>query len=60
MAMTVTALYVQSVEETTMDLSKLKLGKPKAKFYTTIKFKEPICKDGAVGRKARRIIRRGG
>ena len=43
-----------------MDLSKLKLGKPKAKFYTTIKFKEPICKDGAVGRKARRIIRRGG
>ena len=61
MAMTVTASYVQSVEEMTMDLSKVKLGKPKAKFYTTIKFVRPISRDGESrgSRKARRI-RRGG
>lgn len=30
------------------------------RYSDTFKLKEPICKDGAVGRKARRIIRRGG
>ena len=45
-----------------MDLSKLKLGKPKAKFYTTIKFVRPISRDGESrgSRKARRTFRRGG
>ena len=46
-----------------MDLSKLKLGKPKAKFYTTVKFVRPISRDGESrngSRKARRTFRRGG
>ncbi|KKL87275.1 hypothetical protein LCGC14_1936400 [marine sediment metagenome] len=43
-------------------LDSLKLGKPKAKFYTTIKFKAPISRDGESrgSRKARRTFRRGG
>ena len=45
-----------------MDLSKVRLGKPKAKFYSTVKFKRPISRDGESrnGRKARRTFRRGG
>ena len=46
-----------------IDLGKLKLGKPEAKFRHTVKFTRPISRDGESrngGHKARRIIRKGG